>query len=91
MNEILSTLGTKVEAELRDLMARAKAAWNRGEQAVHAALHKEASTVAAPHGVVIEPVSPPDGTLVAKPATKAPAPLQEHPPTAGGDGAVKPL
>lgn len=90
MNEILSTLGTKVEAEIRDLLARAKTAWNRGEQAVHAALHKEASTVAAPHGVVIEPVSPPDGTLVAKPAANAPAPKGST-PAAGGDGAAKPL
>lgn len=56
-------LFTEIEAELKLLVDRAKAAWDRGEKELHDLLHGQAKEVAATADATVTPSGKQDGVL----------------------------
>lgn len=58
-------LFTEIEAELKTILDKAKAAWDRGEKELHDVLHMKARDKAAEAGASISASGQADGVLVA--------------------------
>lgn len=77
-------LFSEIEAELKLLTDRAKAAWDRGEVWLHDELHGKAKDVAATAGATVEPSDNADGVLKVTPAADAPVDPAPEAPAAEG-------
>lgn len=61
-------LFSEIEAELKLLIDRAKAAWDRGEKELHDLLHGQAKEVAASADATVTPSGNQDGVLTVRAA-----------------------
>jgi hypothetical protein len=64
-------LFTDIEAELKLLVDKAKAAWDRGEKELHDLLHGQAKEVAASAAATVTPSGNQDGVLTVSPPAHA--------------------
>lgn len=79
-------LFAEIEAELKLLTDRAKAAWDRGEHWLHDELHGKAKDVAATAGATVDPSDKADGVLKVTPAPVAEAPSDPAPEAPVAEG-----